>query len=1506
MKFIKGILHILLILFEIILVALILVVFLIRTSSFQTYLGNLTTNYLSEQMGHEINIDKIDFALVDKLYLKNVYAEDYYGDTLVYANEIEVEIGEMNLDSLIFDIEKVNIKNAKVNLLQKKGESIMNFQHFVEYFATNDTSSSSEPFSVRAKTIELSNTDFSFKNFNHEKTSYGVDYNHLDISNLNLIVNELDFNEDKIIANINHLSFKESSGLVVSDLSSNIYYSNKLIGLKNSEIVLAQSNLNFDSLSLLSPSGSEDYNDFLNKVIFKGNIKNSTIYGDELSLFVPSLKGLTDSVSIHNAILNGPVNGMKIKNLNLSMLDDTKLMANIEIPNIDNIEDAFMDQRISLFKTSVSDIEKMNISAFSKDKHIKLPSNLKSLGDIALKNGHFTGVLKDFVVDGDIYTGLGNIYSENGLNFKEKNGIITYQGTINKDLAQDLIVEDFDLRKLTGNSNLGNVNGYLSILDGSQGFSSNEMNLNFNGRFSSIVLNDYNYQNIIIKEGNYANERFEGIIDIEDDNLAMNYDGYVDFSDELEFNFNLNVDSSFLAKMNLFEGELSSKLKTNIKVNIIGNSLDNTKGDIKINHLSYFNGEETMTFDDVFVSVKRGELEDEVSLNSSILDLDLKGQFDFEHLYSTIVNNVSSILPNLIESEELSDTISENYVALLKIKDINPLLNFVELPLYIQPNSHLELQSNSDQNYINLKFNSDLIKYEERLFKNVVLSQKIENKVGVIEYSIEEVVLNDSIQVKNLILLSSINNNVLKNQLKWDKNERLNPANFEFVTRVEKDFNIFTKFSPSFFYLQESMWEIEPNSEIIWNPSFIDVRKVNITNKEHLVSLNGKVSKNPNDWLNVVVKNFDLSELNGFLGGSMTLDGILNLESGIADVYDNVKFIANSQISDLFVNEESVGDIELKGNWDIVNNAISVLGNLRRKQIKTFDFKGLYYVAKERNSLDLTLDFDHTDIAFLNAFSDPELYTDIRGNIDGKLKVTGEPTNPIIEGDLLVESTTVYVPMFNVDYSISGLLNFYEGEILADYLELTDEIGNKGVGMMQIYHNEYSDWNYDVTLDLQDPTITKTFLAMNTVYNEGDIYYGKAMITGDVNIFGYNGLTEITVNAKTEKGTNLTLPLYGTSDIEEQSFVKFYNPDTLKVEEKEVSIERLGMTLQMNFDITEDADVNIVFDPILNDKIVAKGVGQLEMNMDDYGDIAMFGKYTINEGMYFFNMKNIVKEEFEIVEGSSIIWTQSPYDANIDIVTRFKRQVSMNDIISADVSQSDNKEDVYGYLKLGNTLLSPALSFDIEAPDAKDESKNALNQIRSVEDDLNKQFFSLLLLKQFIPIEGSAGASGTSNVTEDLVNQQINSVLGQIGENYNLNSDIGADHAELGFSTSFLDDKLKITSSVGIVSTDDNSEASNLVGDVNVEYELNDDGTFTVNVFNESNDGATDQGQGAFTQGVGLSYQETFNSAKDFKLLQGFLNIFRKEKNKEKIDQIDGKSVPIEEDFTPAEYIEEE
>ena len=185
------------------------------------------------------------------------------------------------------------------------------------------------------------------------------------------------------------------------------------------------------------------------------------------------------------------------------------------------------------------------------------------------------------------------------------------------------------------------------------------------------------------------------------------------------------------------------------------------------------------------------------------------------------------------------------------------------------------------------------------------------------------------------------------------------------------------------------------------------------------------------------------------------------------------------------------------------------------------------------------------------------------------------------------------------------------------------------------------------------------------------------------------------------------------------------------------------------------------------------------------------------------------------------------------------------------------------------------------------KQRNELNE----QDELNRQFFSLLLVRKFQPLKGTVTANGSSAI--DLVESQINAALGKLSDSYKLNVDYGADKVagdnsvELGVKTGLLNDRLIVSGSFGVENktdgesgTNEGSTQSSLIGDVNIEYLINEKGTFRVNVFNQSNANSVNENSGSFTQGAGISYHEEFNSWKDFELFQGFLDIFRKKEKK--------------------------
>jgi hypothetical protein len=119
--------------------------------------------------------------------------------------------------------------------------------------------------------------------------------------------------------------------------------------------------------------------------------------------------------------------------------------------------------------------------------------------------------------------------------------------------------------------------------------------------------------------------------------------------------------------------------------------------------------------------------------------------------------------------------------------------------------------------------------------------------------------------------------------------------------------------------------------------------------------------------------------------------------------------------------------------------------------------------------------------------------------------------------------------------------------------------------------------------------------------------------------------------------------------------------------------------------------------------------------------------------------------------------------------------------------------------------------------------------------------------------------------------------------------DYGADQAtqensvELGLKRGFMNDRLIVSGSFGVENrgvgnSDPSKHSSALIGDVNIEFLVNESGTVRVNVFNRSNTNSVNESAGPFTQGAGVAYREEFNTFEDFELAQYFLDLFRKTK----------------------------
>ena len=111
--------------------------------------------------------------------------------------------------------------------------------------------------------------------------------------------------------------------------------------------------------------------------------------------------------------------------------------------------------------------------------------------------------------------------------------------------------------------------------------------LTMNVHIDSATLYQYDYHDIDVK-GSLGDKKFTGQVDIKDPNLALVFNGIMDFSDSVPaFDFTSTIHYVNLFKLKLLARDSIMDLAMKIKVNFTGSKLDNIDGMIKIDSTVY-------------------------------------------------------------------------------------------------------------------------------------------------------------------------------------------------------------------------------------------------------------------------------------------------------------------------------------------------------------------------------------------------------------------------------------------------------------------------------------------------------------------------------------------------------------------------------------------------------------------------------------------------------------------------------------------------------------------------------------------------------------------------------------------------------------------------------------------------------------------------------------------------------------------------------------------------------
>ena len=1308
----------------------------------QTYVAKKAAAYLSKELKSTVTIGGLYVKPFKSVVLEDLVVIDLQKDTLANFPKFMVDLNKLSLKERILDVNTVQVNNGSFFLKENKDGS-SNLDFIIDYFdSPAPKTPKKKKFQFLFDRIILNNVHFKYKNLKVDTVIKGVNFEDIDVTNLNGIFEKLNTNGHILQANIKNLTLKEKSGFYLKNLSTFATIDTNAIELQKLLLITNKSRLT--DYFQMKFGKFKDFNDYVNKVRMKANFKDSHISSSDIAFFTPALKNMKLDLDIDGQI-TGLVNNLKAKKLSLKAGRATYIKGDFSMKGLPKWEETFMDMKIEMAGTNKRDLDEI-LTDITGKKVKSIPEIVNKFGNVNF-NGSFTGFQSDFIAYGEFKTKLGRIKSD--VNMKiDKKGIPSYTGNVK--------TYDFNIGDLLNEKTLGKVTSELYVKG--RGTEIKDLTEQLKGDINYIDFNGYRYRNVKIN-GTFEKKYFDGNLKINDKNIQLDFDGGVNLNPKLPvFNFNATIKNARLKTLKLVKDSLM--VDAVFSTNFSGNNLDNIQGDLSIQKIVLNNVKGIYNIDSVQLSASGIGIDRSLTVKSDILDASIKGQYDLNSIVSYYKAIAKTYVPSL--DTEIIKYKTQIFDFRLRIKRFEPIAELIAPGLTIDDQALLVGNFDSRNNTATLNGAIKKLTYKGVTANNIIIDENTtSNQLQAIVTS-DRVDLNDSLYIKNVNILSVLRNDSLALNVKLSNADDANQLDLNGLVEFAGDTTAKISILPSNLKINSEDWTIQEKVRINFNKGKTEITNFDLSNGKQLLTIDGTLSNDPKDLLLVGFKDFNLKTINPFVKTlGIKLAGNVNGKTRLYDVMKSPRINDSLAIDSLAFNDTYIGKLTDTSSYDKVNNLANVYTQILTDDKETFKVTGNLNLKEKQ--IDLSIKLDDSKLTVLEPFV-KKLVSNLKGNISADLTVKGPFEKPQINGDLSFEKGQLTVNYLKTAYTLNDGVDVDNSVIKINDLVLQDAEGNEATANGTVDLNDIDNPNIQVEL------VSTNFMALNTTAKDNSVYYGRAYATGEFSFKGPTNKMRIDIDAKTEKGTIFNLPLNSSETISDKDFITFVSKDTNQVVKKQTSFDGLTMNFKLRVDPNSTANIYTVLG-----KLSGKGNAELELKITSVGDFEMKGDYIIESGIFDFTAQEVINKRFDIRQGGTIRWTGNPTAAQINLKAIYALRVGLSDLYTAanrDLGSSNATDRVQTEVEMGLTglLLQPDIKLDIFFP-ANPFIKEELQSYLSDGDNTKFQALSLIVQRRFAPgggrenIAQQLGSVGTSTVTELLFNQ-FNNLLSALNLNF--------------------------------------------------------------------------------------------------------------------------------------------
>lgn len=1445
---------------------LVILYFLVLIPAIQTKIVGYFTDQLSKNLNTEIAVGRVYFKPFNRLELKDVLIKDHQNDTLVYMKSVSSNIDSIRIRQKKLYLADLEVMQPYVNVY--KQDSALNFDFILKALKVDTVPKGYWRFGVNSINVIGGRCDYSPSADNKSKSILAKDVDVL----------LRDIKKDSIWSfSVVGLSLNEIRGLEIEGLTSKVQIGKDALVLKDFNLITYNTRLNIDSLNVHIDKKAEGIKKLSN---FYLALNPSYISPHDVGLFV-DLKKMGNLPFYLSGVVYGNYGNIKGRNVRFDFGEESSISTNFDVNGLPNVDETFLHLNVRDLTTTPKDLE--TIINYNTTTHFQMPHSLYNIDKIQYK-GSFTGFLNDMVAFGEFKTSMGTINTDIGVKLDDKRGLL---------FAGNLSTSGFDIGKIVGvEDKMQNLSMQVTIQGNRT--SSKRFYAYLDGKIDSVSINHYTYSNIDLS-GLFANHKFDGSFNIDDPNCQLDFNGKIDFSTKVpNFKFNAQLENAKLDKLNLLTKVPDNELSFSVSTNFSGKDLNDIVGYIDIRDALFDSPEYKVEMDSLLLISIRERDQKHLILQSDLMEGDLIGVYNFNYIRQTLIKELTAYLPSvksLMPSKEV-EVYDNNFTFSCRFKEISNLIGLFVPDLTISDSGVLLGKINTQKNIIDLNGELEQIKYKNWLIEKPEVQISSGNDKMSLVTRCKEVALKENTLIENFSIHQMLSNDSVTFNSYWNNwSESNNSGSVHLkahLKSVESKLFANVQIEPSYIMLRDSIWEIQATT-LNYHPMGLSLRNFRMHHKNQEIGINGLLHKNADDGLLIHLQNIRIGDFLAYKEvKGLSVDGLLNGDVKLQDLYNTPKVSSDLKIKDFTFNENAVGDFYLKTDYLAEENKISVLSNIEKDGKEALAGGGYVDLASQEVALDYQL--DSLQVGFLNLYLS-NILQNLEGTASGKMSVYGPLLAPELTGGVKINKAFFDVGLLQTTYSVSDSIIFKPHLIDFRTMQVRDRYGRKGTFSGTIKHTMFTDMHYNLVL------IANNMMVMDTKPKDNPLYYGTVFADGTMLITGLTSDINVDISGQTKANTKFYIPLRSDEVVSETNFIRFIKPvntanengEAQQLEDAEDLLGDLkGLTITMDLDITPDAVTQVIFDSKIGDILKGSGNGNLQIKMDKEGGINFFGDFRFVEGDYMFTLQNVINKRFIINQGSTISWDGDPYDAHIDLNATYKLRTSLYDLVKttltdeSDLQEYNRRIPVNCNLLLTDRLMKPAIKFQIETPSAQKNNQEVIDAYINTEEELNRQVLALLVLNRFYANESgldtqsgsgrNAGNNAALVTTTEVLSNQLSHWLSQIsndfdiGVSYRLGEEgITSDEIEVAMSTQVFNNRVTINGNVGYA--EDNTRTSNLIGDFDVEIKLNKSGSLRAKAYTQTNNEIIYNdmmyNDSPTRQGVGVSFREEFDTLRE-------------------------------------------